>query len=440
MSTAEVTEPQILSSAAQMGSDHREHHRFGFSFLGTLERCPAARRADEPAKNLVEAAERGIELHKVLEETVIQWIKNIQLGAPIEFTKVATAKCFGLHPDDQRSVMRIVAEIAPNFIAEEGIVVGTEEKLNLRDPRTGEVRSFGWYDILLKREKTAFICDNKFVRKEVDSAEKNRQGHALAVGVFQEYPDVDTVVVLFAMPECTSSLHTFTRAADFERLQTELIQILDNTDEPAKILSAGEHCVYCKFRGRCPATIGALKTIATAVEPLSVPSSFDVSKIESPEQIALLKYWCSVIDSVSEKVNERAMQLALAGAKLRYSMGGEIVEYKLFEKKAPRAVKDTVELYHAFKWVPIEALLSACRVSLGKFEQNALQVLTDRLLSQGKEPIVSEITRELQNVLLEKGLVERNPAPIQYLKRTKVTKAQLLDESGELPSTASDDK
>lgn len=421
-----------------VGTDNRPHHPYGFSFIGSLEKCPAARRSHVSAKNLAAAGERGTELHAVLEEAVKQWMKNVENGSNAPFLHVLSVKAheMAVSPDDARSVMKIGEEIAVYFVNDAGLAVGTEEMIEVKDPVSGAVRTFGWYDIILMIEDRALIVDHKFVRKEVELAEKNRQGHALAVGVFQTYPQINSVEVLFSMPECQSSRHTFTRAADFKRLEAEVIEILDAVERPYKVLRAGEQCNYCKFRGDCPAALKSLQTFATAIEPMSAPKTFLPDQITDPADMALLRHWCSVLEPIIEAVKGRSLEMAQQGHRL---IAGDS-EYKLYSRSAPRVFsKGPNEVFEAVKnWMPQAAFTAACKLNVGAFEKVAVQVIADRLISQGKRPNLTQIGKDLSAEMVKQGLMLQEGTKIPYLKKVKLRAEKAIEHDDHIPVDSDD--
>jgi len=408
-----------------IGSDDRPHHPYGFSFIGTLEKCPAARRSHVAPKNLAQAGERGTELHAVLEAAVNQWMKNVEMGSETPFMLVLQIKAheMAVSASDARSIMKIGEEIQVYFVSDPNLQVGTEEKIDLLHPVTGQMISFGWYDIILILGERALIIDHKFVRKEVEEAEKNRQGHALAVATFQLYPNVTHVEVLFSMPECQSSRHIFKRTEDYDRLSAELAQILDDVERPDKTLCAGEHCNYCRFRGTCPAAIGALATMATTIEPLSQPPTFNPAAITTPEDMALLRYWCATLEPIIEQVKSRSLEMAQTGIELKTTLGsGETVAYKIHSRAASRSFcKEPMDIWKIVSgWMPVNAFITASKMNVGAFEKVAISVLADRLISENKKPNLTQIGKDLAAMLVQTGLVMPDDTKIQYLKRIKV--------------------
>jgi len=419
-----------MSTPEYQGTDNRPHHKWGFSFVKTLELCPAAERASEASDSLAVAAERGTELHELLELSVKAWLANVEKDpkTSISFRDVVAAKAAQLNTYDMKSVMKIVDDIEGFFTPDPNLLVGTEERINLNRPDTTsevgivnekDILSYGYYDIVLMFNERALVIDHKFVRKEVDAAEKNRQGHCLAVAIFQNYPKIETVEVMFTMPECGTSRHTFTRTDDFKRIEAELEEIFDAADRPFKTLRTGDHCTYCRHKANCAAVTQNLETMATAIVPLSKPKTFDIAKVTDPEEMTLIRYWCSVLEPAIEQFKKAATEMAKQGKPMKCIVNGEVVEYKITERKGTLKIKDTIDFFNAVSgWLPVEQLLAACTVKIGELRKNVTQVGAQRLLDEGKKPNMRQIQETFDQWLLDSKLAEET-AGSTYLMPVK---------------------
>lgn len=424
-----------LPANCHMGSDGRPHHEFGFSFVATVEKCAGARRSHVSAPNLIQAGERGVELHFVTEELAKLWAERTGTGTSLSlleiFEQCVREGKFKLSISDTETTRRTVTELSPFFHAEPGMLFGTEEMIELRDSH-GEVISLGYYDIFLKLGKTVLIVDNKFVRKEVEAAEKNRQGHCLAVAVWQAYPDVEDVVVLFCMPDLESSMHRFNRTEDEQRLTQELEGIMLAADQPFKTLQVGDHCVYCKFRGTCKAAIGAVETMVTGINPLAIPASgWAPHLIKSAEDMTILRYWGDTLLPIIEAIKEESVKWAQNGQSISAVVNGQLIEYKMQSRALPRQLSSAVEIYEEVKdWMPPEAMLSACKPSVTGLESVVVALISDRLIAEGKTPNAKTIAEDFTKRLQEKGLLTREEGRTFFLKRVK---ASARKKKGELP-------
>lgn len=429
---------EVMPPDSKMGSDGRPHHECGFSFVAVNEKCAAARRSESAATSIASAGERGTELHRVLEYLVEDWATAIEVGKPValdklpwrnesrEIIEARLAKNIKTPPlvlsvPDIASVKKIIEEIKPFFAAEPGMLLGLEERINLHDD-DGKVVSFGYYDLFLKLGRTVLIIDHKFVRKEVEAAERNRQGHCLAVSVWQAYSDCDDVVVLFTMPDCGSSIYRFNRTTDELRLFNELMMIFTRREHPLKVLQAGDHCVYCRFRMKCEAAIGTVKVMVTGINPLAIPSTFAPNLIQTAEDMAILRYWADTVAPICDAIKEESLKWAQAKQGIAATINGQHVEYAVQSRAFPRKLGAAIDIYNEIKaWMPLEAMLSACDTSVTKLTEVVVALLSDRLLGEGKEPNASKLDADFTAMLMAKGLLTKEEGRTFFLKRVKAS-------------------
>ena len=428
---SETITPEVLPRNASMGSDGRAHHNKGFSFVATLEKCAAAERSEGAASSIASAGERGVELHKVLEDIVTDWANAVQAGPAKPLDAFTAGRIKGLSVPDIAAVNKVVSEIKPYFQPEPGMLFGTEERIDLRD-EDGRIVSFGYYDLFLKLGRRVLLIDHKFVRKEVEAAERNRQGHCLAVAVWQTYAYVDDVIVLFTMPDCGSSLHEFNRQTDEIRLFSELMEIFIRSDRPYKVLQAGDHCVYCRHRYNCEAAVGTLKVMVTGVNPLAIPSSFSPHLIETAEDMAILRYWADTVLPVCEAIKEKSLEWAKAKQGIAADVNGQHVEYAVQSRGLPRQLAEPLKVWEEVKaWMPIEAFLSASKIGITNMSQVVVDLISARLLDEGKEPNAAKIDADFCQMLIDKGLLTKEEGRTWFLKRVKASAKKPRKKKGE---------
>lgn len=433
---------------SRMGSDGRFHHEMGFSFFDVNEKCSAARRSESAATSIASAGQRGTELHKILEFLVEDWAAAVEMGKPLSLDKIPWRNephvpgklpvPLRLSVADTTSVRRVIEDIKPFMVPTPGMLLGLEERINLHNAE-GKIVSFGYYDLFLKLGRTILIIDHKFVRKEVEAAERNRQGHCLAVSAWQEYPDCDDVVVLFTMPECGSSIYRFNRTEDELRLFNELMGIVRRREHPLKVLQAGDHCVYCRFRMECEAAIGTLRTLVTGIAPLAVPSSFAPNLVKTAEDMAILRYWADTVSPVIDAIKEESLKWAQAKQGIAATINGQHVEYAVQSRKFPRKLGAVIEIWKEISpWLPYEAMLMACDTSVTKLMEVVVAYLSDRLLQENKEPNASKLEADFTAMLMEKGLLTKEEGCTFFLKRVKASAKKRIKKVSESEPETSD--
>lgn len=127
-----------------------------------------------------------------------------------------------------------------------------ELRLELKDEE-GRVRTFGTADFVAidTEKKTAFLADWKYGAILVELAKDNDQIHAYVAMLFQMFPDIDTIYALIVQP-ATGEVNfdqtaTFTREADYGRLYSEAIEIVETAEkaQPDDARPSPEACRWC---------------------------------------------------------------------------------------------------------------------------------------------------------------------------------------------------
>ena len=147
------------------------HHQFSPSQLAYREACPGWKPDEGPQS--AQAAE-GTMMHKALE----------------------TGDLKGLNEEQTRCV-NLVSEL---FVSMREELEKGESKAEVhQEMRLGIMDlTFGTADLVVVSEAHAKIGDAKFGWNAVEDAETNLQGWAYAIGVFEKFPKVDYVEVVFA--------------------------------------------------------------------------------------------------------------------------------------------------------------------------------------------------------------------------------------------------
>ena len=154
------------------------HHEFSPSQLAYREACPGWKPDEGPQS--IQAAE-GTMMHKALE----------------------TGKTEGLTEEQTRCV-NLVSDLFSSL--KEELVVGGDQCEVHQEIRLGIMdMTFGTADLVLVCGAHAKIGDAKFGWTAVEDAETNLQGWAYAIGVYEKFPQVDHIEVVFAQPRLALS-------------------------------------------------------------------------------------------------------------------------------------------------------------------------------------------------------------------------------------------
>lgn len=238
--------------------------------------------------------------------------------------------------DEQRVAVEMVANVF-NAAARELAASGTtviemvERRVNVAE------ETWGTADLILMSQdgKRAKVCDAKFGWNPVEDAEVNLQGWAYAVGVFYEFPTVEEIEVIFAQPRCDElSRHTFTRAADYNRMLVRIQTVIARAEDPNAPYNADAgNCTWCANKASCPTLHKLALLVAPTVElesAFAVPPHLDPKTMEDPNTVSQARKIADLLENWIEAVKARATELAKEGV--------DIPGWRLMSKSVPREI------------------------------------------------------------------------------------------------------
>lgn len=188
--------------------------------------------------------------------------------------------------------------------------------------------TFGTADIVAISGDYALLHDHKTGVGRVDAPPENWQSLAYAVGVFQQFPDVNTIIASFSLPQRNELLEGNYYRGDLPRY---VQQLSDAINRAAKIrpqwgadtapnfedLSISNSCQYCLHRDRCPALGHTAQEIATRYRSdLLPPGPIDSSSVDDPEVLARLYVVAKVVEKWAEGIIYKAVGQAKDGVQL----------------------------------------------------------------------------------------------------------------------------
>ena len=204
--------------------------------------------------------------------------------------------------------------------------------------------------------KKAVVLDWKTERKDMSY---KHQGFGYARLVFEAYPDVDQVTIIFAWTrtqEVESYVVTRERAEEWNRERRERIDEWDGTFHP------GDHCAGCRRQATCPALRQLAKRDAEALGAASPP---DVALMSAPQLVDFhrrLKVLANLLDSAEKSVRREV------------ETRGEVEDgdgnvLHLVDEKGPREV-DALKAWPTLtKRLTDEQLAGCIRVKIGDVER-----------------------------------------------------------------------
>ena len=270
--------------------------------------------------------------------------------------------------------------------------------------------TFGTADYVLVKGDRAIIGDAKFGYQPVEDAETNCQGWAYAIGVFEAYPEVNMVDVVFAQPRLNSvSRHAFFRDADLDKMRVRVSTIIARAMVKSPELNPSEAaCLYCGNKATCIALHRKALIISNKFSPLTPDG--ELIDLYNPDQLAtpdlrgkaeilrrVLEPWC-------EKVRKENVKYAL-------DTGEEIPGFEVASRAGRRTVTNPQLTYDLVKdRLTPEEFAAVCEISVAQL----LKAYSSKAPRGAKE----KLKQEIEDKLDEAGVLQGG-GEITYLKRIK---------------------
>ena len=363
------------------------HHQFSPSQLAYREACPGWKPDEGPQS--AQAAE-GTMMHKALE----------------------TGDLKGLNEEQTRCV-NLVSEL---FVSMREELEKGESKAEVhQEMRLGIMDlTFGTADLVVVSEAHAKIGDAKFGWNAVEDAETNLQGWAYAIGVFEKFPKVDYVEVVFAQPRLDYvSRANFYRKADLERMKLRVMTVIARAKDhkPEDLRPSEFSCLYCGAKATCTAL--HKKALIISSKFVELAPDKELLDIYNPDQLAtpelrgkaeilrrILEPWC-------EKVRKDNLRHIL-------ETGEEIPGFEVKSRAGRRSVSDPQITWELVKdRLTPEEFAAVTEVSVAQL----LKAYSDKAPRGSKE----KLKQEIEDRLTDAGVLQGGDE-IRYLQRIKENK------------------
>jgi hypothetical protein len=189
----------------------------------------------------------------------------------------------------------------------------------------------GYPDTVLVQPATgeAAILDWKFGRYFVTPTQDNMQGRAYAAGVFEAFPVVQKVTVVFYHPylEVNDGGEAYPKPEyqhTFDRSEREFIELQVRTFVARKKLATAEGfagaiaptpktdlCLWCAKKATCPA-LGQLMVLgASKHKEITVPDVFNPTELTKPEDYAAAYRFANQFELVAKSIKRRVTDAAM---------------------------------------------------------------------------------------------------------------------------------
>ncbi len=419
----------VAKVAAVLAPDHgaRAHHKFSMSKLNYLDPSVGGCRGYKGRDGTSQAAEDGTELHEKAEEVLRDYLRAARPS--VSLAQFAAGR---RDWDDDSNVLLHQCFV---FLDEHALRRGSRIYIELKarvKRNDGSEINYGHLDLfVVHADGTAMLIDWKFGYAPVLPADRNRQGLGYAAAMFQQFPGVKSIEVIFVQPR----LRWVTRHTYYREQASEMAFRVDQIVKGAilvqgesmqnplikDLLNPGSACEYCSRIGTCPGYLGAYVTAVQRMGALpSLPTTFNLDAIDSPEKAAVARAWVDFLDAAAGPIKERAQEIAINnGGQIEAVLpDGQVVRYEMKSRGVNRELGSAAEIAECLKDIVMPAqLLGAAKLGLEK----TLEIAAPALLEVNPEVGTKKGAREAILSMLEAhGLVTKPDGKVEFLKRTKV--------------------
>ena len=291
----------------------------------------------------------------------------------------------------------------------------TEPRLHTPLPNT-----YGRCDLLAIWDASghAQIFDWKDGNHWQGDADNNLQGHAYALGVLHEYPDVESVEVHFVYTRREEeTVATFTRAKHYKKFLEMVVKINREFDlvhtTGAQMQRKCDSCQFCVLQTGCPqwapmvpAVVGQSKLQGTD----ALPSTWKLEELcELPEEVGK----ALTVMSFFKKYDSELKDLALSMVR---DEDMTIPGQALVESNSGIKCSDPQGAYEASleSGVPVEDFLETVRtISAGKLVDKMA-----RAVAASSGATIVKAKKEVRENLLEEGVLSSGNS-YEYLRQSK---------------------
>jgi hypothetical protein len=188
--------------------------------------------------------------------------------------------------------------------------------------------TFGTADIVAVAGCFAVLHDHKTGIGQVDAPPKNWQSKAYAVGVFQQFPEIQTIFASFSLPQRNELLiGEYSRDRLPEYIEELSLVILagervrpkwtDRSVPDLDDLEISSGCQYCLHRDRCPALGHTAIEIVKRSKPDVLPEGTLISEdIDDLDALAKLYVVATIVEKWADGIRAKAVQKAKEGFEL----------------------------------------------------------------------------------------------------------------------------
>lgn len=277
----------------------------------------------------------------------------------------------------------------------------------------------GYPDVLLLSSNLAILLDWKFGQIFVTPTKDNLQGIAYALGVFEKYPHVDEVRVIFHHPylEVEAPLpeydHVFSRS-NIPELELRVRTVIARKHEakntgfngPIPASPRTNLCLWCAKKGTCPALASLAVKVSEKYAGVTLPDAVKVAELKKPEDYAAAFRAANLLENWAKDVKRRCVDAAMTEDMV-------IPGYELVRRQE-RTIHDVgIVRDHAIRaGLTLHEFESCVTLPITKVEAK----ISEKIKALGGK--AAPKVREFQEGLVESGAVTMSDGYV-YLKEQK---------------------
>jgi hypothetical protein len=383
----------------QKSHSQRSHSRISPSGLKSLQTCPGYEPEDKPEGD---ASKRGTFLHEIMERGKLPpqpWPAYMRSDDPELAQKILTV----VKRADAQSEYEPLKEVELDFTP-----------LKLKDFEKGHADRIIILGVNDDEEpEHAEMIDFKFGAWEVEQVNENIQFRAYALGLFIQFPSLQSVRVRIIQPELgLDANHTFLRARDYDMIVTQIGAVVRRrhkwleTRDTALLRSNPDNCSFCGAQATCAIWQQQMARMANDANVLSAPV-VPIEHLEDPStadvnELLRAYRWIKPMEEYLKKFKRFALAV--------YDAGLISDELTLTEKKGDASILDPLFVRDFLKeryGVSHDEFIASCDISIGSI-RNLVQERSKHgeKEAKGKEAI---------DALTKEGVISFAPS-IRYVQ------------------------
>jgi hypothetical protein len=311
-----------------------------------------------------------------------------------------------LRDERELSIYEQLVEAEERWLAtifpEHDALILREEAVDITLPY--ECDTFGTSDLVAISGSVALVLDYKTGIGEIDDVEKNWQSKAYSIGVFQKYPEVETIHAVFLIPQRNEELHGIYTREMLPQMEDQLARaiVLAKTVRPKwhigtpaiEELSPNNGCQYCAFASRCPALDNLAVEVASRYEPELMPEgAIRSTEVDDPETLGRLYVIASIVEKWAEGIKRKSVLSALDGL--------SPVGFKLRSMGSTRKITDVLGFIQT-----AEEKLSLDKSELMQFAEFPFAKIRDYFSGKAKRGEKTAYAKLFEETLTEANVIE----------------------------------